>query len=221
MTRPTVSQVMSHQLVSVLEQTTFKQIVRVLASNHLDLLPVVDAERRVLGVVTTSDLLARFGARMASRTHHKHGTTAAELMTAPAITTRPHADLEDAARLAVHERVPALPVVDQFGALLGVLSVTDIATIFLRADADIARDVRHEIDVRPSSAASVGVEVTDGVVTLTGSVPTATDGRRLVEAARRVLAVVAVNNELACEHGDVLQTAHHLNEFIQQKGAWK
>lgn len=218
MTRPTVAHAMSHRLVSVLEHTTFKEIVRVLADNHVDLLPVVDSERRVLGVVTTSDLLARFGARMASRTHHKHGTTAAELMSAPPVTTTPNADLEDAARLAVHERVPALPVVDKFGVLLGILTLTDIATLYLRSDDDIAAEVRLEVGLRPSSAESVAVQVSEGVVTLCGPVPTAADGRRLVEAARRVEGVVAVRNDLECERGDVREAAHHLTELIHQKG---
>lgn len=218
MTRPTVEDVMSHRLVSVLERTTFKEIVRVFASNHVDLLPVVDTDRRVLGVVTTSDLLARFGARMASRTHHKHGITAGELMSAPAVTTSPHADLEDAARLAVHERVPALPVVDKFGMLLGVLTLTDIATLFLRADEDIAREVSHELSPRRSAADCVTVDVQDGVVTLSGWVPAAVDGRRLAEAVRRVRAVVAVQNQLECEHGDVWQAAHNMTELIHEKG---
>lgn len=218
MARPTVADAMSHRLVCVLEHTTFKEIVRVLADNHVDLLPVVDAERRVVGVVTSSDLLARFGARMVSRTHHKHGTTAAELMTAPPVTTTPHADLEDAARLAVHERVSALPVVDKFGMLLGVLTLTDIATLFLRADDDIAGEVRREIGSRPSSVEAIGVEVHDGVVTLTGWVATAADGRRLVEAVRRVEGVVAVHNDLDWERGDVREVAHQLTELIHPKG---
>lgn len=218
MFRPTVWDVMSHQLVSVLRHTSYKEIVRLLAGNHVDLLPVVDADRRVVGVVTTSDLLARFGARMSSRTHHKDGITAAELMTAPAVTTTSHADLEDVARLAVHERLAALPVVDKFGTLLGVVTLTDIASLFLRADADIARDVRHEIALRPTAADSVGVDVREGIVTLTGSVPTATDARRLVEAARRVEAVVAVRNDLECSRSEIWRAAHHVNELVHPKG---
>ena len=216
MTRTTVEDVMTHRLISVLEDTTFKDIVRLLADNDVELVPVVDLERRVVGVVTASDLLARFGARMLSRTHHKRGTTAAGLMTAPAVTTTPHADLEDAARLAVHERVSALPVVDQFGMLLGVLTLTDIATIFLRADADIARDVRHEIGLRPSSAEAVAVDVQDGVVTVTGWVPTAADSRRLVEAVRRVWGVVAVESDLEY---DVRFAVQQANQLVDQNRA--
>jgi CBS domain-containing protein len=219
MARRIVEDVMTHQPVSVLEGTSFKEIVRLLAGNHIDLLPVVDRDRRVVGVVTTSDLLARFGARMTSRTHHKHGSTAKELMTTPVVTTTPHADLEDAARLAVHERVPALPVVNQFGTLLGILTLTDIATLFLRADVDIARDVSHELSLRPASADSVSVAVREGVVTLTGTVPTSADARRLLEVARRVPAVVAVQDELECEHTDVRAAVQHVNHLVHQKGA--
>lgn len=196
MSRPTVEEVMSRQLVAVLEHTTFKEVVRLLVGDHVDLLPVVDAARRVVGVVTTSDLLARFGARFHARSHHKHGVTAAELMTAPAIVTTPHADLEDAARLAVHERVHAMPVVDRFGVLLGTVTLTQLASMFLRADEDIACDVRHEIALRPSAAGSASVSVTDGVVTLSGSVSDGASARRLLDAARRLPGVVDVRDDL-------------------------
>lgn len=209
MARATVEDVMNHRVVSVLEHTSFKEIVRLLAGNEIDLLPVVDGDRRVLGVVTTSDLLARFGARMVSRTHGKHGTTAAELMTAPAVTTTPHTDLEDAARLAVHERVAALPVVNQDGTLVGVLGIRDIARLFLRPDDDIARDVDHELRLWRASSGSVGVAVHEGVVTLTGRVPTPADGRRLAEAIRRLSGVVAVRVEFGHELAGARLPAYH------------
>jgi CBS domain-containing protein len=220
MTGRTVQDVMTQRVVSVAPHTSFKEIVRVLASNHVDFLPVVDSDFRVVGVVTSSDLLARFGARMASRTHHKHGTTAAELMSAPAVTTFPHADLEDAARLAVHERVTALPVVSHFGVLLGILTLTDIATVFLRSDADIARDVRDELRLRPNIADAVAVDIEQGVVTLVGTVPTAADGHRIVEAVRRVQAVVDVRAEFEYERGEVRHMARYLADLTtHQKGA--
>ena len=204
MVRPTVEDVMSHRLVSVLEHTTFKEIVRLLVDNHADLLPVVDDARRVLGVVTNTDLLARYGARFRARSHHKDGLTAAELMTTPAIVTTPQADLEDAARLAVHERMHVLPVVDRFGLLLGTVTLTQLASMFLRADDEIARDVRHEIEQRPSSAGTAAVAVADGVVTLTGRVRDAASARRLFEAARRLPGVVEVRDELDHELDDPL-----------------
>lgn len=207
MSRPTVADVMSRQLVFVLKQTTFKEIVRLLADNHVDLLPVVDDDRRVVGVVTTADLLARLGARFRSRSHHKHGTTALELMSSPAITTTPLADLEDAARLAVHERVQAMPVVDPYGVLLGSVTLTDLATMFLRADDEIERDVTHEIALRPSAAGDAMVRVNDGVVTLSGTVPDAASARRLLDAAGRLPGVVDVRDALDYELDDPLLPA--------------
>ena len=207
MSRRTVADVMGHQLAFVLEQTTFKEIVRLLAGNHVELLPVVDQNRRVVGVVTTADLLARLGARFRSRSHHKHGTTAGELMTAPAITTTPGADLEDAARLAVHERVQAMPVVDAYGVLLGNVTLGQLATMFLRADDEIERDVAHEIALRPSAAGSATARVADGVVTLFGRVPDAASARRLVDAAGRLPGVIDVCNDLDYEPDDALLPA--------------
>jgi hypothetical protein len=61
-------------------------------------------------------------------------------------------------------------VVDPAGPLLGIVSRADLLKVFLRPDDEIAADVRQEVLVRSLwvDPDSVGVDVRDGVVTLTG-----------------------------------------------------
>jgi len=90
-------------------------------------------------------------------------------MTSPAITIRPDATIAAAARLMNAHRVRFLPVTDSAGRLLGIVSRRDLLSVFLRPDAEIARQVRGIFgDLLPGGAAGIQVAVRNGVVTLTG-----------------------------------------------------
>ncbi|WP_323187076.1 BON domain-containing protein [Streptomyces sp. NBC_00365] len=67
-------------------------------------------------------------------------------------------------------KVKRLPVVNAEGMLEGVVSRSDLLKVFLRGDEELAQEVRHEVVDRlfPLSADHIHVEVTEGVVTLTG-----------------------------------------------------
>jgi CBS domain-containing protein len=93
-------------------------------------------------------------------------------MTAPAITVVPDATIPAAARLMNTHRIRRLPVVDQDGKLVGIVSRRDLLSVFLRPDADIIHDVGQVLDEIPVADAPQDVLVTvrHGVVTLTGTV---------------------------------------------------
>ncbi|MFI6542119.1 BON domain-containing protein [Streptomyces prunicolor] len=62
----------------------------------------------------------------------------------------------------------------------------DLLKVFLRPDEEIAGEIRHSVLGRLPSTGSLTVEVTDGVVTLGGSLP----DRTLVPVAARALRAV-------------------------------
>jgi len=101
--------------------------------------PVVDAGRKVLGVVTGGDLLTRGGltARLSvygvlpeeAREDAKArlaGLTARGVMTAPAVTIDERASLREASAMMVKKGLKRLPVVDGSGELIGIVSRADI-----------------------------------------------------------------------------------------------
>ena len=176
-----VSDVMTTSVVTVDRITPYKEIARLLAEHRISGLPVLKMGREVAGVVTEADLLAAqdairrrlraTGSRIwLSRRQEHPALTAGELMTAPAITVGPHATIPAAARLLNSRHIRRLPVTDEHGKLIGIVSRRDLLSVFLRADADIAADVRRLLDevlaVEPSEAS---VTVRDGIVTLTGT----------------------------------------------------
>jgi CBS domain-containing protein len=201
----TVGDVMTAAVVCAHEDAAFKEVARALERNRINGVPVIDAERRVIGMVTASDLLARVvsdrravpaGHRLASHLdaqRKRHAGTAKELMTSPAISVTPTTMIAKAARLMARVRVRTLPVVDRDNVLQGVVTRADLVRLFLRPDADIRRDVERDVlrseDQRRSD---VHVTVDEGVVTLHGHVTQELTARRLVYEAGRVPGVVNV-----------------------------
>lgn len=83
------------------------------------MLPVLDHDGRVIGILSEADLLAK-------------GLTASEVMTAPAITIGGNEDVGVAARLMYRRRVKRLPVVSLDGRLIGLICRADVAGLYSR-----------------------------------------------------------------------------------------
>ncbi|MFJ4467439.1 CBS domain-containing protein [Streptomyces sp. NPDC089424] len=203
----TVSDVMTRTVVASSSGAAFKEIVRVMRQWRVSALPVVDEGRRVVGVVSEADLLRKQEARddpgPAGRAHRsasdKAGAVLAQqLMTTPAVTVHPEATLAQSARLMARHRVKRLPVVDDEGVLVGIVSRTDLLKVFLRDDEEIAEEVRRDVVAGrfPDPMDSVGVEVQDGVVILTGRVRDTTVVPLAVRLVRTVEGVVDVRCSL-------------------------
>jgi CBS domain-containing protein len=171
-------------VVTVDRITPYQEIDRLLTEHRISGVPVLKMGREVAGVVTEADLLAAEDetnrrARMASslgrrrllRKHPHVNLTAGTLMTSPAITIGPDATIPAAARLMNTHHVRRLPVVDEDGKLVGIVSRRDLLSVFLRPDADILHDVQQVLDeIQATDPKEVIVAVRHGVVTLTGRV---------------------------------------------------
>jgi CBS domain-containing protein len=196
-----VSDVMTTSVVTVDRITPYKEIARLLAEHRISGMPVLKMGREVVGVVTEADLVAA----QASTARHLRGPasghnwwprrqqhpalTAGELMTAPAITIGPHATVPAAARLMNTHHLKRLPVVDDKGKLIGVVSRRDLLSVFLRPDEDIAADIRTVLDeILQAEPGEAEVSVRNGIVTLTGSLdPKAGPHGDLIPVAIRLM----------------------------------
>ena len=67
-------------------------------------------------------------------------------MTTLAITVGPDFTIPAAARLMNTHRISRLPVVDDKGGLIGIVSRRDLLSVFLRPDEDIKADIRQVLD---------------------------------------------------------------------------
>jgi hypothetical protein len=102
-----VRDVMSTEPVTVTRLTPFKDLVELFSSRRISAAPVLDSRNRVVGVVSQTDLLPKEAFRDHEPSRREQllhleemlkagGTTAGDLMTAPAVVIGPHAGLAEA-----------------------------------------------------------------------------------------------------------------------------
>jgi CBS domain-containing protein len=209
-----VSDVMTRDVWTVSPDSTLKEVAQMLARLGVSGLPVVDGGR-VVGVVSEADVLAKergssprrsglFGLLLdedSDVTAKLEARTAGEAMTSPAVTIAPDRLLAEAAARMLDEEVNRLPVVDEEGTLVGIVTRADLVRAFVRSDDEIAHEVEHEVILRTLWIAPerVKVEVTDGEVRITGRVETKAEAEIVPEFVRRVPGVVAVSSNLTWE----------------------
>jgi CBS-domain-containing membrane protein len=208
-----VRDVMTDEVVAVLRGASYKEMAARLRQHRVSAFPVIDENRKVIGVVSEADLLAKealagdhggLPAAVSGVLHHKEyqkaeGLTAGDLMTHPAVTVRPEDSVEHAARLMYTLQVKRVPVVDAGGHLVGIVSRADLLAVFDRTDEQIHAEIVNDIILREFlvDPAMFTVTVADGVVTVQGNPETADLGHNLVTRIRHVSGVVAVRDELA------------------------
>lgn len=206
-----VADVMTRDVITVTPATPFKSIVQEITEHRVSALPVVDLGGQVVGVVSEADLLLKEAhpdgephrmlepARRKAERAKSRGVTAADLMTAPAVTIDPAAAVAEAARLMQKRQLKRLVVVDEAGRLAGIITRGDALRVFLRPDAEIKRVVVKDLAERVLwlEADGLEVDVAEGVVTLTGQLQRRSDVELLSRLAAELDGVVRVVNRLA------------------------
>lgn len=205
-----VDDVMTTGVVSVDQAASYRNVVDLLMEHHFSAVPVIDAFGRVVGVVSEADLLRKIEyagddeprlfesrRRRGDRAKAK-SRTAGDLMSTPPVLVPRGTSIAAAARLMDKESVKRLPVVDDSGRLLGIVSRSDLLKVHLRRDDEILADIESGV-IRPyliDDAATVTVAVVNGVVSLAGRVDRRSAADIAARLARQVPGVVDVNSTL-------------------------
>lgn len=140
-TRPgnSVGDLMTRDVVTVKRTTTLDETARKLSGLRISGMPVVDDDHQVIGVVGELDIImAKQGRRGGGLRDlvrritgepvpkRKAGNHVGDVMSEPPITIRKEADVLEAARILDARRIKRLPVVDEQGKLIGVISRADV-----------------------------------------------------------------------------------------------
>ena len=209
-----VRDVMTGTVVVAREDAPFKTLAQLMADHRVSGVPIIDENDRIVGVVTESDLLSteEFGPSRSlilewfigrKRLEEIEGRSArvkaAEIMSRPAITVKPDDDVHRAARVMLDEGVKRLPVVDEDGKVVGIVSRRDLIRPYLRSDDQISREIEEDVILRTMwiEPSVVSVTVTGGVAELRGTVETRSAKEILLELVRRVGGVVNVDDRLS------------------------
>jgi CBS domain-containing protein len=142
----TVADVMTPDPVSVTPNTVLKDAIQLLADKHIGGLPVIDEAGALVGVLSESDLMWQATGvdtpayimlldsviylknpnQYNQEIHKALGQLVKDVMTAKVITITPEKSLREAAHLMHDKRIRRLPVVNEGGQVVGMLTRGDI-----------------------------------------------------------------------------------------------
>ncbi len=133
------SEVMTKDVITVKKDADIHEVSRLLSENRISGLPVVDNENRVIGIITEADVLSMAGMKRGHTfkdiirhilgeplPERKEGERVEDVMTSPSITATPNADIREVAGILNEKRIKRLPVIDEEGKLVGIISRADI-----------------------------------------------------------------------------------------------
>jgi CBS domain-containing protein len=111
-----------HTVIAVPPETPVPEVLSILRRHRIGAVLVMDAARRPLGILSERDIvfaLAEKGAAVLEM-------TAEALMTPDPVTAHPATTLEEAMQMMTDGRFRHIPVVDEDGRVVGLVSIGDV-----------------------------------------------------------------------------------------------
>jgi CBS domain-containing protein len=191
-----VRDIMTTGVVMVRPDTPYREIAAMFREHRVSGFPVTAEDGKVTGVVSESDLLELADGRHHGGHRAAGPATAGDLMTCPAVTASPDDLVQTAARVMHSHRLQRLPVVDRDGRLEGIVSRSDVLSVFRRSDEEIRREITQDVvaDGFFTDPARLTVTVHNGIVTLEGEPGSAVLGAGIAGQVEHLEGVVAVRN---------------------------
>ena len=205
-----ISELMTTDVLTVGPRTSLKEVARRMLRAGVSGMPVTSDEGELVGIITEADFVAGEADRRTGKragllrffTDHgeipTHERTVGDVMTRDVVVVSPDADHAEAARLMERERVKRLPVIDDAGQLVGLVSRADMLRAFVRPDQEIIEEIRDQVMrkilwIDPNRAT---IECVDGNVVFRGRLETRSDANLLVELTKRLDGVASVADHL-------------------------
>lgn len=211
-----VSDVMTRDVLSVGPDDRLRRAATIMREHRVGGLPVIE-DGNVVGMITESDFLniaaetpngerhgfldALFGGHRAAHP----STMVGEAMTKDPVTVLESMAIREAARRMKRHRIKRVPVVDDHGGLVGILSRADVMKVFARDDEAISTDVA-EILHRYRFDHQVEAVTSDGRVTISGEVEHKSGAELIEEVLFRILGVIEVDNQVKWVYDDTTET---------------
>src|SRR5438105_509501 len=119
-------EVMTDNPVCCLPNDTVGQAARVMRREDVGPVPVIndDQSRQLIGIVTDRDLALKVVAESRDSNH----TSVLDVMTSTIVVCRAGEDVSSAIRAMEEHQVRRIPVIDDEGRIVGIISQADVAT---------------------------------------------------------------------------------------------
>lgn len=141
-----IRDIMTEDVITVTTSDSVEMCARLLQENNISGLPVLDEAGRVAGIVTEGDLIRRASRvkapgylevlggliylgspkKFVEELQRAMSLEAGQLMSKKVISVKPDQTVESAATLLVEHNISRLPVIDESGKLVGIVSRRDI-----------------------------------------------------------------------------------------------
>ena len=217
----TAADVMTSEVITVTPDMSVREIAKLMYTRHISGVPVLDREKRVIGIVGEGDLLghaevagerrrtwwldAFVNSNALARDYIKtHGRIAGDVMTPTVITVAPTTSIAEIAKILQRHRIKRVPVVDgdklvgivTRGDLLKALAAAEVAKPARVDDRAIRERLLAELDSqRWAHLRAKNIVVQNGVIQLSGFVETPEERHALHIAAENVPGVKRVEDQ--------------------------
>lgn len=213
-------------VITVRDDATVQDVAKTMIARRISAVPVIDKTGKLVGLVTEADLMHRIEAgterpyswwlhmlsgdrAMAADYVKSHARKIADVMTREVKTAGPETPLVDIAELFERHHIKRVPIVNEAGDLVGIVSRANIIQAVASArpkfeitlsDAMIRQKLMEELKKQPwAHTHKLNVTVTRGIVDLWGTVESEQARKAINAAAINVPGVDAVNDHLIHE----------------------
>ncbi len=215
-------QIMSRQVITIGPEASVADAINTMLAHHVSGLPVVDAEGKLVGILSEGDFIRRAeigteqkpgrwlsllaGAdRLALDFVREHGRKVHQIMTPAPVTIREDTSLEEIARIMESRKLKRLPVIRD-DRVVGIVTRSDFLPAIAhlsqnKSDAEGDETIRSAVVTAMAKAPwgprGFNVSVSDGVVTLRGVVKSDNARKAAIVTAENVAGVKKVDDHLS------------------------
>jgi CBS domain-containing protein len=216
--------IMVAPVITAKPQSSIKEVARKLVEKRISALPVVDNDGRLVGLVSEGDLMHRAEAGTERRRSwwlrlissdealardyiEAHTHKIADVMSRDVITAAPDTPLGEIAMLMEQNAVKRIPIVNDNGELIGVVTRANLVQAIATAppeleipasDTAIRDRLMSELKAKPWAHTDLlTVTVNNGIVSLWGIARSDTERKAIRILAEETPGVVAVNDNIA------------------------
>jgi acetoin utilization protein AcuB len=178
---------MTSPAVTITPETPFQEALKLMRDKKFRRLPVVDSAGKIVGIVSERDMLHASPSPATSLSVWEVNyllwkLKISDIMTHNVLTLQQDTPIEDAANLMVTHKIGGVPIVDDSGKVVGVITETDIFRAFVEMLGGGEHGLRLMVQVPAGSGtlAKLAGKIAEqgGVILSVGSMNREADGAR-------------------------------------------
>lgn len=115
-------EIMTQNVTTATREMTVREVSRLMRDGDMGSIPVVEENKKLVGIITDRDIVVRVVAEDKSLE-----TKVGDVMTAEVYSVRADDFVFEAIRLMGDKQVRRIPVINETGALVGIIAMADVA----------------------------------------------------------------------------------------------